>query len=142
MAQAKRGDTVRLFYTGTLNDGTIFDLSSDEEPLEFTIGGDQVIPDFEDAVVGMSPGDSKKFSIVADRAYGTHDPRLVFKVASDRFPPGVTPEVGQVFTVERQDGAPMRVSVVSIDVDGVSLDANHPLAGQDLTFAIELSEIV
>jgi peptidylprolyl isomerase len=142
MKGAKDGDKVSLYYTGTLDDGTVFDLSSDEAPLEFTIGAGQVIPDFEQEVVGMEPGDTKEFTIPADRAYGEHNANLVFTVGHDRFPPGVAPEVGNVFQVERADAGPMQVVVVDVGSDDVSLDANHPLAGENLTFNIELKDIL
>jgi peptidylprolyl isomerase len=141
MAQAKPGDTVKVHYTGKLNDGTVFDTSSERDPLEFTVGEGQVIPGFEQAVVGMNIGDSKTTRIPADEAYGPHRPEMVLQVARDQFPPNIDPEVDQQLQIRQPDGQTFVVTVTDINEEGVTLDANHPLAGEDLTFDIQLVEI-
>lgn len=141
MAQAKAGDTVRVHYTGRLDDGTVFDSSRGREPLEFTIGSGSVIPGFEQAVVGMAPGESKRETVPADQAYGAYDENLVFQVGRDGLPDDLEPEVGQELAARTEAGQIMRLTVREVDEAGVTLDANHPLAGKDLTFDIELVEI-
>ena len=143
MSEAKKGDTVRVHYTGRLGDGSEFDSSTDGDPLEFTIGEQQVIPGFEKAVVGMSPGQTKTETIVAANAYGEYHPDHVFKVDRGLFPEHITPETGMRLMMSRPDsGEGMAVTVKSVAGEEVTLDANHPLAGKDLTFEIKLVEIV
>ncbi|HEY9742093.1 MAG TPA: peptidylprolyl isomerase [Coleofasciculaceae cyanobacterium] len=141
MAQAKPGDTVKIHYTGRLEDGTVFDSSADREPLEFTLDGGQVIPGFEQAVVGMTPGESKTEKIPMDQAYGPHRPEMVLEVSRQQMPPELQPEVGQQLQVQQPDGQTIPVFVTEVTESTVTLDANHPLAGEDLTFDIELVEI-
>lgn len=142
MPQAKPGDTVKVHYTGKLDDGTVFDTSAEREPLEFTVGDGQVIPGFEQAVVGMNPGDSKTAKIPADEAYGPHRAEMVLQVGRDQFPPNIEPEVEQQLQIRQPDGQSFVVTVTDISETDVTLDANHPLAGEDLTFDIKLVEIV
>ncbi len=142
MTQAKNGDTVKVHYTGKLDNGTVFDTSENREPLEFTVGEGQVIPGFENAVVGMQPGESKTAQIPADEAYGEHHEEMVIQVPRDQFPPDVEPEVGQQLQVRQQNGQSFVVNVTDVSDDTVTLDANHPLAGQNLTFDISLVDIV
>ena len=142
MAQATTGDTVRVHYTGTLHDGTTFDSSEGREPLEFTVGGGQVIPGFEQAVEGMEPGDTKTVEIPADDAYGPKREEMMLQVSPDQFPEGVDPELGQQLQLSQPDGQNVVVRVTDVQDDAVTLDANHPLAGEDLTFEITLDEIV
>lgn len=137
---AKRGDTVRIHYTGTLRDGQVFDSSEGRTPLEFTLGSGQVIPGFDDAVTGMHVGEKKTVTIAAEDAYGPRREQLQMRVDPSQFPPGVAPAVGQQFQVE-DDGRAMVVTVAEVSDEGILLDANHPLAGEDLTFALELVEI-
>jgi peptidylprolyl isomerase len=141
MAAAKSGDTVRVHYTGTLNDGTVFDSSQGREPLEFTVGIGQVIPGFDQAVTGMQPGDEKTVTIPSGEAYGEHRPEMMATVPREQFPAEIQPEIGQQLQVS-QDGQNFVVTVVEVGADEVTLDANHPLAGEDLTFKLELVEIV
>jgi peptidylprolyl isomerase len=141
MAEAKTGDTVRIHYTGTLNDGSVFDSSEGDEPLEFTLGSGQVIPGFEQAVEGMQPGDKKEVKIPSDEAYGAHNDEWVLVVDRENFPEHIEPEVGQQLELS-QAGQSFTVTVTEVSEEGVTLDANHPQAGQDLTFALELVEIV
>ncbi|RMD97446.1 MAG: peptidylprolyl isomerase [Calditrichaeota bacterium] len=142
MAQVKNGDTVKVHYTGKLQDGTVFDSSLDREPLEFTLGEGHLIPGFEQAVLGMNPGDKKTEVIPADLAYGPRRDELVLEVERDRIPPDIKPEVGLQLQMSSQDGRTTTVVISSVNESTVELDANHPLAGKDLVFDIELVEIV
>lgn len=141
MSEAKQGDRVSVHYTGRLDDGTEFDSSRDRSPLEFTIGEGQVIPGFEEAVVGMDVDDSKTISIPAAEAYGDYRQEMVFMIERTELPPGLEPEVGQRLQKGEPDGSNMVVTVVEISQESVTLDANHPLAGKDLTFDIQLTAI-
>ncbi len=141
MAQAQTNDTVKVHYTGRLNDGTVFDSSVEREPLQFTLGEGQVIPGFENAVIGMTAGESKTVTIAADQAYGPRRDDLILAVERDQFPPDITPEVGQQLQVRQTNGDVALVTVAEVGEAAVKLDANHPLAGQDLTFEIQLVEI-
>ncbi len=140
MAQAKPGDTVRIHYTGTLADGSEFDSSREREPLAFTLGAGQVIPGFDAAVAGMQVGDSKTVTIPAAEAYGEPRLELVVRVPRAQVPPNVELRVGQRLQLGRGDQA-LLVVVQEVDDDEVVLDGNHPLAGEDLTFALELVAI-
>ncbi len=142
MVQARNGDTVRVHYTGRLDDGTVFDTSMSREPLEFTIGERDVIPGFERAVVGMKTGDSKTIRIPAEEAYGAHHADLVFEVGRETLPNDLDPEVGQHLELRQPDGQRVMLTVTEVSASSVKLDANHPLAGQGLTFDMELVEIV
>jgi peptidylprolyl isomerase len=140
MAEAKRGDTVRVHYKGTLDDGSVFDSSEGREPLEFTIGGGQVIAGFDQGVTGMSPGDERTINIPSSDAYGEVQAELLLRVPRDQFPPDVTPEVGQ--QLQMSDGQQtFVVTVRDVADDAVLLDANHPLAGKALTFELTLVDI-
>lgn len=141
MAQAKKGDTVTVRYTGTLEDGSTFDTSTDQGPLEFIIGEGQVIPGVELAVVGMSPGESKTTTISAEQAYGPRHEEMVQVVARTQFPPQLELCVGQILQGRVPDGSPFVVTVIDLSPSTVTLDANHPLAGKSLTVEIELLEI-
>jgi peptidylprolyl isomerase len=141
MAAAQSGDTVRVHYTGTLGDGSVFDSSREREPLEFQLGTGQVIPGFETAVTGLEPGQERRVTIPSDQAYGPRRDEMIVTVGREVFPPSIDPQVGQMLQMSQGDQA-LRVTVTDVSDAGVTLDANHPLAGQDLTFDIELVEIV
>jgi FKBP-type peptidyl-prolyl cis-trans isomerase 2 len=141
MAEAKPGDKVKVHYRGSLEDGTVFDTSHGRQPLEFTIGEGQVIPGFEEAVVGMEPGDSKSVTVEPPEGYGERRRELVVDVERDRFPAEMEVEVGKQVQVQEKDGSPRVATIARVDDDSVTLDVNHPLAGKDLTFDIELVEI-
>ena len=141
MAQAKSGDTVSVHYTGTLADGTVFDSSQNREPLVFTIGSGQVIPGFDQAVLGLEPGQTREVIIPADQAYGEHDEDLVFDVDRDQLPNDMSPSVGDQYQMRQSDGQTMIVTVQDVTPEQVTLDANHPLAGEDLNFDIQLVSI-
>ncbi|MBN1455614.1 MAG: peptidylprolyl isomerase [Methanomicrobia archaeon] len=141
MVEAKQGDTVKVHYRGTLEDGTIFDSSFDREPLEFTIGKGRLITGFEQAVIGMVPDESKTIMIPKDQAYGPHREDLVMELGRDQIPADMEIARGQQVQVRQEDGRCFPVMVTAISESGVTLDANHPLAGQDLTFELLLVEI-
>ncbi|MEE4278153.1 MAG: peptidylprolyl isomerase [Halieaceae bacterium] len=141
MTQASNGDTVRIHYSGQLNDGTPFDSSRDREPMEFILGGGQVIPGFEKAVEGMAVGESKSFSIPSEEAYGQHREELVQDVPSSALPEELTPVVGMQLQGSNGEGQTMNLVVTEVKEDAITVDGNHPLAGQDLNFEVELVEI-
>ncbi len=138
---AKKGDTVKVHYTGTLEDGTVFDSSRERDPLEFTIGEGQLIPGFEQTVIGMTVSESRNTKILAADAYGAYREDLVLVVGRDRFPPDMQPEVGLQLEVRRPDGLTQMFIIRETSEASVTLDANHPLAGHDLFFDIELMQI-
>ena len=142
MAQALSGNSVKVHYTGNTDDGEVFDSSVDREPLQFTIGDNHVIPGFEEATIGMEPGDSKKITITADKAYGPHNPDMVVAVDRSRFPDNLEPQTGQQLQMRQSEDQMIVVTVTSVSDSQVMLDANHPLAGKDLTFEIQLVEII
>lgn len=143
MRQAKQGDTVRVHYRGKLKDGSEFDASFGREPLQFTIGGAQVIPGFEEAVMGMNPGDAKTTELPAEKAFGRHLEDMVVVVAKSQFADwDLEPEVGERVPIPQPDGSSIDVTVTEVTESEVTVDANHPLAGEDLTFDIELIDIV
>ncbi len=141
MTQAQHGDTVKIHYTGTLEDGTVFDSSEGNDPLEFTLGSGQVIVGFEEAVTGMKSGDKKKVDIPADKAYGQRNDEMVLKAPRDQVPSDIDPEVGQQLQMGGPNGETVVVRVTEVTDEHVTLDANPPLAGKDLTFDIELVAI-
>lgn len=138
MGEAKQGDTVNVHYTGRLEDGTIFDTSVGSEPLCFTIGKSEVISDFERSVVGMSPGESKTIRIPAEKAYGPHRAEMMLAVERSKLPAGFEPEIGQQLQIRQDDGYLFFVTVAEVSASSVTLDANHPLAGKNLTFDMQL----
>ncbi len=142
MTQAKSGDTVRIHYTGTLDDGTQFDSSAGREPLEFALGGGQVIPGFDSAVDGMAVGENKTVTIAPEQAYGPRHEQLVQQVSRDALPDDMEPAVGMHLQSQSPDGQVMNLVVTEVADDSITVDANHPLSGQALTFDIELVEIV
>jgi peptidylprolyl isomerase len=141
MAQAKQGDTVKVHYTGRLDDGTVFDSSSDRDPLEFTIGTGAIIPGFEQAVIGMAPGESKTETIPTDQAYGPYIEEMVLTVDRQQMPMEVEPEIGQQLQLQHPTGEVIPVVITEVSSSTVTLDANHPLAGESLIFEIQLVEI-
>lgn len=141
MSQVKAGDTVHIHYTGTLEDGTQFDSSAGRDPLEFTVGGGQVIPGFDQAVEGMAVGDSKKVNVAPEQAYGEHHDQMVQEVPKSALPPEMEPEVGQSLSAKNQDGQEILLTVTEVKDDAIVVDGNHPLAGKALNFEIELVKI-
>lgn len=141
MEQAKAGDTVKVHYHGRLTDGTTFDSSSGREPLEFQVGSGQVIKGFDDGVSGMAVGEKKTIQIPVDEAYGQKEENMIVEFPKSNFPPELTPELGMSLNMTNGSGQVIPVTIVDIKEESVVLDANHPLAGQDLIFDIELVEI-
>jgi peptidylprolyl isomerase len=166
MAQAEKGNRVRIDYTGRLEDGTIFDstlesddcghddcdteVCDDEEcgcgcesgPMELTIGGGDFFPQIEEALVGMAPGEKKSVTIPAEEAFGEYDETKVFTVPRSDMPEDLKPEVGDQLVLSNDDDEEMGVTVTGVSDDSVTFDANHPLAGEDLTFELQLVEIL
>ena len=140
MTQAQAGSQVKVHYTGRLDSGQVFDSSADREPLEFTMGQGQLIPGFESAVTGMQVGDKKTVTIAADEAYGPRQDELLFSVERAQLPDHIQPEVGQRLQVN-QEGQTAVVTVTELTDSTITLDANHPLAGENLTFDLEVVEV-
>ena len=138
---AKDGNTVKVHYTGKLDDGTIFDTSAEREPLEFTLGEGTLIPGFEEAVKGMQVGQSKVVNIPADQAYGQRRDELVMIIDQAQLPKDLEPEVGQRLQMQQVDGRTAVVIITEVAETTITVDANHPLAGKDLTFDLKLVEI-
>jgi peptidylprolyl isomerase len=141
MTQAKQGDTVNVHYTGKLGDGTVFDTSRNRHPLQFTIGKGQVIVGFEQAVDGMHTGESKTVIIPVDNAYGPRREEMIITMERSKLPSGLEPKVGQRLELTQMDDQNILVTVTAVTDSMLTLDANHPLAGKDLHFDIELVSI-
>ncbi|TVR19393.1 MAG: peptidylprolyl isomerase [Balneolaceae bacterium] len=141
MSIAKDGDTVKVHYTGTLENGEVFDTSQEREPLEFTLGQGQLIPGFEKAVIGLNVGDSTKVEIPSGEAYGEMREDLVINVPKDQLPADVEPQIGMQLQVNQPNGQPVPVRITNVGETDLTLDANHPLAGKDLSFEIKLVEV-
>lgn len=141
MQQVKKGDTIKVHYHGKLVDGTMFDSSEGREPLEFEVGSGMVIPGFDEGVTGMAAGDKKTIHIPADEAYGPKQEDMVMEFPKERFPADMIPEVGMQLNMSNGQGQDFPVVIVELQEATVILDANHPLAGQDLIFDLELVEI-
>ena len=141
MVQAKKGDKVKVHYTGKLEDGSVFDSSGGDSPLEFTLGQGQVIPGFDQGVLGMEPGESKVLNIPVDQAYGPHNPDAVFEIDRSELPPDIPLEVGLRMQGNQPGGRVAEITIVEFDDAKVKMDSNHPLAGRALTFDIKLVEI-
>ena len=141
MPEAKEGDSVKVQYVGKLEDGSIFDSSAPDAPLEFTIGGNQVIPGFNNGVLGMTVGESKTVHIPVTDAYGPHQKDGVFEISRTEFPDDMNIEIGMRLEGNQQNGKSIQVTIVEINEDTIKLDANRPLAGKDLTFDITLIAI-
>ena len=144
MAQAKAGDTVRVHYEGQLSDGTIFDSSLEREPIEFILGQDTVIPGFEQAVLGMEAGESKDVSVPPEDGFGEYSEDLVVNIEKSMLPPDINPELGMQLEVssEEEEESPRVFTIADIAEDSLTLDGNHPLAGEEIAFKIELLEIL
>lgn len=142
MTEAKMGDVVRINYTGRLTNGTQFDSSVGKEPLEFTLGLGQVIKGLEAHVAGMEAGDKSTVTIPCEQAYGTHRPEAIQTLDRAKVPSGIDVRVGTQLQARTADGGLMPITVVELDESSVKVDANHPLAGQDLVFDVELVEVV
>lgn len=142
MSVVTKGNTVKVHYTGKLKDGTIFDSSENREPLEFVVGDGKMIKGFDAAVHGMAVGDDKSVTIPSAEAYGEKREDMILDVPLDQVPEEIKPEVGMDLSIQNQMGQPTPVKVVHVDEEKITLDANHPLAGEDLVFDIKLVEII
>ena len=140
--QAKTGDTVKVHYRGTFNDGKEFESTFNGDPLTFEVGSKDIIPGFSHAVTGMAVGEKKSVRLPVKEAYGPYRDNFVFQVERDAFPPEAHPEPGQVFEMVNEKGKTLHVTVLEIREDVAILDANHHLAGKELNFEIELLDIV
>ncbi|WP_138934381.1 FKBP-type peptidyl-prolyl cis-trans isomerase [Roseovarius arcticus] len=141
MTEVKSGDTVHIHYTGTLNDGTVFDSSDGRDPLAFEVGSGQIIPGLDTAIPGMTIGDKKTVEVPADQAYGEVDPNARQQVPREGIPADIPLEAGTQLQVQTENGQVLPVTVLEVTEEHVTLDANHALAGKDLTFNIELVAI-
>ena len=141
MTEVKNGDTVRIHYTGTLTDGSVFDSSEGRDPLEFTVGSGQVIAGMDAGLPGMSVGDKKRLEIPAADAYGDLNPEARQAIPREGIPDDIPLELGTQLQMQSPEGHVLPVTVVEVTEATVTLDANHPLAGKDLTFDIELVSI-
>ena len=142
MSRAAAGKTVRFHYTGSLGDGTVFDSSIERDPLQVKLGAGQVIPGVDQALTGMAPGDDKKVTLDAEKACGPHRDELIHEVGRERLSPEMKVEVGDRLEGTDATGKRLHLTVVEVTDEAVKLDANHPLAGEDLTFDLKLVEIV
>lgn len=141
MQQAKKGDTIKVHYHGKLTNGNTFDSSEGREPLEFEIGGGMVIAGFDEGVTGMTIGEKKTIHIPSDQAYGPKQEEMIMEFPKDRFPADMVPEVGMQLNMSNGSGQNFPVVITAIKEESVILDANHPLAGEDLVFDLELVAI-
>ena len=142
MSTAQKGNTVKVHYTGRLKDGTVFASSRQRnEPIEFTLGQKNMIAGFEKAVEGMSVGDTKTAEIPANEAYGDKKDDMIIQVPKGEIPQDITPEVGEQLAMQGNNGQQVPVTVTEVTEQGITLDANHPLAGKDLVFDLELVEV-
>lgn len=141
MAQSKKDDNIQVHYTGTLADGTVFDSSEGKDPLQVKLGAGTVIPGFDEALTGMEVGEKKTVTIPYLKAYGPHNAEMVMQIPITQVPEDMSPEIGDKMQVGGAAGEAMTVIVLDITDDFIVLDANPPLAGQDLTFALELVAI-
>ena len=139
---AEKGKTIRVHYTGTLSDGEVFDSSRGRSPLEFTVGAGQMIPGFDKGVEGMKVGEERTLVLPPDQAYGNKRDDMVFTVSRDVMPENYVPSIGDSLEMMTRGGSPMSVTVISVGEETVELDANHRLAGKELTFTVELMEIL
>ncbi|HRE37257.1 MAG TPA: peptidylprolyl isomerase [Chitinophagaceae bacterium] len=142
MAQVKSGDKVKVHYHGKLITGETFDSSAGREPLEFEVGSGMVIKGFDEGVTGMAVGEKKTINIPFNEAYGPRNPEMVIDMPKERFPEDMEVEVGMPLVMSDGQGQQFQVTIVEIKETSVVLDANHPLAGKDLVFDLELVEIV
>ena len=142
MTQAKAGDTVRIHYTGTLEDGTKFDSSVGGNPLQFTLGSGEVITGLDTGIQGMEVGQTTTVAVAPEQAYGDHDPAKIQKVERERVPDEIDLKLGMQLGARTQDGQQVTFTVIDIEDKEITVDANHPLAGKDLNFEVQLVEIV
>lgn len=141
MTAVAAGSKVKVHYTGTFDDGEVFDSSRQTQPLEFEVGSGQVIPGFDNAVVGMQSGETKKVRLPEEEAYGPYNDEMIFDADASQFEEGMDPQVGQQFQTQMQDGSPLLLTVKAVEGEKITLDANHPMAGKALNFELEVVEV-
>jgi FKBP-type peptidyl-prolyl cis-trans isomerase SlpA len=141
MSKVKANDTVKVHYTGKLNDGSVFDSSREKDPIQFTMGQGQIIPGFENGLIDMEVNETKTINIPSAEAYGDRNDEMIQEVPKSQLPPEVKPEVGMNLMSQTPDGQQMQLTVAEVKEESIVVDANHPLAGKDLTFEVELVEI-
>ena len=141
MSQVKENDTVKIHYTGKLEDGQVFDSSIEREPIEFTIGGGQIIPGLEKGLIDMEVNEKKTIQIPQTEAYGDIQKELFQEIPKDQLPQEITPEVGMGLVAKNPDGSERQLRVAEVKEESIIIDANHPLAGKDLIFDVEVVEI-
>lgn len=141
MTAAATGRKIKVHYTGTFDDGEVFDSSRQAQPFEFEVGTGQVIPGFDNAVVGMKAGETKQVRLTGEDAYGPYNQEMVFDADPNQFEEGMSPAVGQQFQTQMQDGTPLLLTVKAVSDDKITLDANHPMAGKALNFDLEVVEV-
>ncbi len=142
MEKAKRGNKVKVHYSGYLKDGTVFDCSPEKKPFEFTIGKGMVIQEFENAVIGMEQGDTKTITIPPENAYGDYEDDLIIVMKRSQIPSHIDPQIGTILKVRSKKGKNSNVTITDITEETITLDGNHPLAGKELNFEIKLLEII
>jgi FKBP-type peptidyl-prolyl cis-trans isomerase SlpA len=141
MSQVKKDDKVKVHYTGKLANGEVFDSSLEREPMEFQVGSGQLIPGFENGVIDMKVSEKKTIVIPSDQAYGESRKELIQEVPKDRLPEDIKPEVGMGLVSKTPEGQEIQLVVKEVKDDAIVVDGNHPLAGQELTFEVEVIEI-
>lgn len=141
MEEAQIGNRVSVHYTGKLKSGEVFDSSKDRDPLEFTLGNKELLAGFEEGVIGMKPGESKTVTLEPEQAFGDRREDLLLKLPKREFPQNITPSVGLQLNLSNASGASMTVVITDVDEESVTLDGNHPMAGQTVVFDIELLEV-
>lgn len=141
MSQVKTNDTVKVHYTGKLTDGQVFDSSLEREPIEFTVGGGKIIPGLENGLIDMEVNEKKTIKIPHGEAYGEVRDELFQEVSKDQLPDEIKPEVGMGLVSKNPDGSERQLRVAEVKEDAIVVDANHPLAGKDLVFDVEVMEI-
>ena len=141
MPSVKKGSTVTIHYTGTLNDGNVFDSTEDKKPFEFTIGADAILPAFEEEIITMSVGDTKTFTLDVEDAYGEKKEELIITIPKSTLPQDLEPKVGLFLEIGKTDEPTTVAEIIGISDDEVQIDVNHPLCGKDLTFKVEVVAI-
>jgi len=141
MSGIKKGDKVKVVLIGKFSDGTVFDSTEEIGPIEFEVGAGQVMPKFEEHIIGMKKGEKKTFTVSSDDAYGPERTELVGEVSREHLPKDIDPEVGMQLQIQQPQGPAATVKIVAVKEDAVTLDANHPLAGKDLTYEVEIIEV-
>lgn len=138
----KKGDKIKVEYTGTLEDGTVFDTSEGREPLEFEVGSGQVITGFDNAVIGMEKGEEKEIKLKPEQAYKDINPELITKIPRTQLPQNQEPKPGMVILLKTPDGKQLPVRITEVSDNDVTIDLNHPLAGKTINFKIKIVDIV